>query len=72
MMLKLKSRDYSVSFTGICSECVSVRHIPRSFFGWKLFMDYAAAPGGCAKNCEILPQSAYALRLHTCEEVVRF
>ena len=31
-MLKLKSRDDSVSFTGICSECVSVRHIPRSFF----------------------------------------
>lgn len=28
--------------------------------------------GGCAKNCEILPQSAYALRLYTCEDVVSF
>ena len=34
--------------------------------------DYADAAGGCAKNCEILPQSAYALRLHTCEDVVGF
>lgn len=34
--------------------------------------DYADAAGGCAKNCEVLPQSAYALRLHTCEDVVRF
>ena len=34
--------------------------------------DYGDAAGGCAKNCEILPQSAYALRLHTCEDVVGF